>query len=108
VAQNYWGVENYPPTWVIEGLADYGRNKFGLYNAKADWSVAKYSAEQKYTDSYTITTAFFIWLEKNIDPQLMKDLNKTIKEGRYGDDYFKKRTGKTVDELWKMYAEANN
>ena len=105
VAQNYKGVEC--PFWVCEGLADYGRAKFGIYNKEGGWALPKYSDKQKYTDGYRVTAAFFLWIEENIDPTLPKDLNDTVKAGKYSDDYFKNKTGYTIDELWQKYAEAS-
>jgi len=95
------------PQWVCEGLADYGREKFGLNNKKGGWSLPKYKKYQKYTDGYRVTAAFFIWLEENIVANFVKDLNNTIKTGKYTDNYFAEKTGKPVDELWQMYADAN-
>ncbi len=105
IAQNYGS--NVCPGWITEGLADYGRAKFGLNNKKGGWSLPKYDKSQKYTDSYRVTAAFFIWLEENVDETLPKDLNDTIKAGEYRNAYFVNKTGKKIDELWQMYADAS-
>jgi len=105
VAQNYANVKC--PFWVCEGLADYGREKFGLYNKEGNWALPKYSEKQKYTDGYRVSAAFLLWIEKNVDSTLPKDLNDTVKAGKYTDEYFVQKTGKTVEELWQMYADAN-
>ena len=105
VAQNY-NLESCP-SWITEGIADYGREKFGLNNKNAGWWLPKYEKYQKHTDGYRVTAAFFIWIEKNIDVNFVKDLNNTIKASKYTDDYFTAKTGKSVDELWQMYADAN-
>jgi len=106
VAQNY-GRGSGAPGWIVEGLADYGRAKFGLYNKEEGWSLPKYRDNQSYTNSYRVTAAFFVWVEETLDAGLPKDLNDTIKAGNYKDNYFADRTGKTIDELWTMYANAN-
>lgn len=105
VAQNF-KLESCP-SWITEGIADYGREKFGINNKNGGWSIPKYMECQKYTDGYRVTAAFFIWLEENIAENFVKDLNNTIKDDKYTDDYFAKKTGKTVDELWQMYADSN-
>lgn len=105
VAQNYAKVEC--PFWICEGLADYGRAKFGLYNKEGGWALPRYNEKQKHTDGYRVSAAFFLWIEANIDPTLPKDLNETVKAGKYTDDYFKNKTGFTAEELWQKYAEAN-
>lgn len=105
VAQNY-GLEY--PMWANEGLADYGREKFGLYNKKVGWKIwRELSNKRTYKVGYAITAGFFIWIEKNIDATFSKDLNDTIKLGKYDDNYFIEKTGKTVDELWQMYIDEN-
>ena len=94
------------PSWINEGLADYGRAKFGLYNEKAGWRVIRQlSNNRDYKFGYWVTAAFFIWIEENIDANLPKDLNDTIKAGKYTDNYFVEKTGKTVDELWQIYVD---
>ena len=104
VAQNY---DNYNPGWLTEGLADYGREKFGIYNKEAGWSLPKYNEKQNYTDAYRVTAAFLIWVEDNVCPNIAKTMNDKIKRGEYKDECWKELTGKTVEELWQMYADAN-
>ncbi len=105
VAQNYADVEC--PFWICEGLADYGRALFGVYNKEGGWSLPKYNEKQKYTDGYRVSAAFFLWIEKNIDADLPKDLNNTVKAGKYTDDYFAEKTGFTAEQLWQKYAASN-
>lgn len=105
VAQNYGYAEC--PFWICEGLADYGRAKFGLYNKETHWAIPKYSENHSYKNGYGVTAAFFIWIEENIDASLPKDLNNTIKSGKLTANYFVEKTGKTVDELWQMYADSS-
>ena len=98
------------PIWINEGLADYGRAKFGLYDEKGGWYIPKATGDKnkkQYEFGYTIAAGFFIWIEENIDKTLPQDLNYTIKAGKYNDSYFIEKTGKTVDELWEMYLDAN-
>ena len=45
VAQNYKDVEC--PFWICEGLADYGRAKFGLYNKEGKWGASQIQRQAK-------------------------------------------------------------
>ena len=106
VAQNYRNVNC--PSWICEGLADYGRGKYGLHDKESGWKIWKgISNEKTYEIGYTIATGFFIWIEQNIDKTFSKDLNNTIKLGKYNDNYFVEKTGKPVDELWQIYVDEN-
>ena len=54
-----------------------------------------------------MTAAFLIWVEDNVCPNIAKTMNDKIKRGEYKDECWKELTGKTVEELWQMYADAN-
>jgi hypothetical protein len=96
------------PMWINEGLADYGRAKFGLNNEKTGWKLSKQiSNNRTYKMGYGIAADLFTWIEKHIDETLPKHLNNTIKSGKYNDNYFIEKTGKTPDELWQMYLDDN-
>ncbi|MCL2775360.1 MAG: basic secretory family protein [Oscillospiraceae bacterium] len=82
VAQNYGLIKC--PNWITEGLADYGRAKFGLYNT--GWNIPKFiinRSDKNYELGYTVTAGLFIWIEENINETFCKDLNNTIKSERY-------------------------
>jgi hypothetical protein len=103
VAQNYRCKH---PTWINEGLADYGRAKFGLYNKEAGWNIPiliRNTRKINYEAGYGVAAGFFIWIEENIDATLPKDLNDMIKRGRYNDNYFLQKTGKTIDDWREAY-----
>ncbi|SDD20266.1 Peptidase [Mucilaginibacter pineti] len=91
------------PGWLTEGIADYARFKFGVDNAGANWSLPAYKSTQNYDNSYRITARFLVWIEKNVKPNLVIDLNNQLREHTFTDDSWKKETGKTLDELWKAY-----
>ena len=112
VAQNYkYGNSGNYPHWIVEGLADYGGAKFvGLYKKEADWFIPKVTGNKDkklYLHGYRWAAGFFLWIEENIDEALPKDLNNTIKSGKYTDNYFAEKTGSTLDELWVMYLDAS-
>ncbi|EHQ30487.1 basic secretory protein-like protein [Mucilaginibacter paludis] len=101
IVQNYG--DNKVPGWLTEGIADYGRYKFGVNNKRSGWKLPDYQQGQKYTDAYQITARFLVWLEKNKRPTIVNELNEAMRSGTYTPALWQKLTGKNVDELWKEY-----
>lgn len=101
-------VQSYPdgagPGWITEGIADYVRNEFGVDNAGGNWKLPDYNSRQSYKDAYRVTARFFAWIEKNYKKDLVKKLDKAMRSKTYTKEFWKKETGKTVDELWAAYA----
>ena len=93
------------PGWLTEGIADYVRATLGVDNAGAGWTLPSYSPKQNYTDAYRVTAKFLIWAEKKHDKKLVQQLDAAMRAGTYQPDLWKQLTGKTVDELWKEYAD---
>ncbi|MBQ8288548.1 MAG: hypothetical protein IJX76_07245 [Clostridia bacterium] len=101
--------EEMMPGWLTEGLADYGRARFGVYNDKDGWKLPAYNSKQNYTDAYRVTAAFLIWAEENVTPDLAYKLNDMLKQHTYRtSESWKALTGYTVEELWQKYAEASS
>ncbi len=100
IVQSYSG-DN--PGWAVEGLADYARYKYGIYNAAGGWSMPNYSSSQNYTDSYRVTARFFVWMENHIRSTILDELDSTMRAGQYSPDFWTEKTGKTVDTLWSIY-----
>lgn len=102
-------VQAYPqssgPGWLTEGIADYARYKYGVYNEKAGWSLTPFSPKQSYTDSYRITARFLEWISENYDEYIVKKLDEKMRSEKYALRLWQKYTGKTLDELWKEYSE---
>ncbi|WP_179225588.1 basic secretory protein-like protein [Hymenobacter mucosus] len=101
-------VQAYPPNsvgWLTEGIADYVRYTYGVNNVQAKWVLPAYKAGQSYTNSYRITARFFVWLEKNVRSTLINELDAAARAHTYTPDIWKQKTGKTLDELWTLYAE---
>jgi hypothetical protein len=100
-------VQNYPggagPGWITEGVADYVRYKLGVNNAAGNWSLPELSEKHHYTNAYRVTARFFVWIEKNYNRKLVKKLDHAMRTKTYTKDFWKKETGKTVDELWDDY-----
>lgn len=102
-------VQAYPggPGWVTEGIADYVRFKYGVDNDGSGWELPDFSKDHKYTDAYRVTARFFYWIEKNVNPNAIKEMDKVMRSGKYKekDESWKDITGKTIDELWEMYSK---
>lgn len=96
--------ESNGPGWLTEGIADYARFKFGVDNAGAKWALPAFKASQSYENSYRITARFLFWIEKNIKPGLVKELDSQLRDHTFTNDSWKNETGKTLDELWAAYA----
>lgn len=91
-------------SWITEGIADWSRYNFDLQL----FSLPNYSGSQKYTDSYRVTARFFAWVDLNVDTTFMEQFNEALRTEPYSAQFFKRITGKTLDELWQMYAESNH
>ena len=100
-------VQSYPedagPGWITEGIADYVRYQFGVQNDLAKWSLPAFSEKHNYDNAYRVTARFFVWIEQRQSKGFVKKLDKVMRSKTYTDAFWKKMTGKTVDELWKVY-----
>jgi hypothetical protein len=103
VAQQYKSA-GYTPTWLVEGLADYSRNKFGVNNAAVGWYIPNYSVGDQYTDGYTTVAGFILWAEAKYQPGIAQTLDKQLRAGTYSDDdSWMALTGSTFSQLWNTY-----
>ncbi|PXX29045.1 basic secretory family protein [Arenibacter sp. ARW7G5Y1] len=100
-------IQAYPngsgPGWLTEGIADYVRHVYGVDNQRANWYLTQYKDGQHYTNSYRITANFLVWTTANFDKELVKKLDYHLREKTYTPGLWKKYTGKTLDQLWKLY-----
>lgn len=93
------------PGWLTEGIADYARNKFGVNNAAANWSLPAYKPTQNYDNAYRITARFLLWIEVKVKPGMVRTLDFQLRTHSFTNNSWQQLTGKTVDELWKAYTE---
>jgi len=100
--------------WIVEGIADYGRHLFGMYNAQAGWRLPRYASTQHWTNAFGPTAAFFYWLASPDgfnDANIIRDLNHDIQNGLTGaqanGNWWVNRTTYTVAQLWAQYGAAN-
>lgn len=83
------------PGWLVEGIADYVRffkyepGKLGRINPD----------RAHYNGSYRTTAAFLAYLTEKYDKEVVRRLNRAMREGDYKEVLFKELTKKTVQEL---------
>ncbi|MGC8742974.1 MAG: basic secretory protein-like protein [Verrucomicrobiia bacterium] len=90
------------PGWLVEGIADYIR----IVHFEPQARRPRINPDKaSYKDAYKTTAIFLEWAEKQYDKELVKKLNKPLREGKFKIEMFKETTGKTVDELWKEFTD---
>jgi hypothetical protein len=98
VVQQYRGRDN--PSWLVEGVADYVR--FFKYEPGKLGRIDPESAH--YDRSYRVSAAFLAYLAETYDKEIVRTLNRMMREGHYQEEVFEERTGKTLpqlDEEWR-------
>ena len=100
-------IQPYPdsvPGWLVEGIADYNRwVRYEPHNCESG-AVGK----ESYKDGYGRAADFLGWVERHHDRKLVQAIHAAACAGKYTDDLFRKRTKKTLAQLWKEYADAKN
>lgn len=90
------------PGWLVEGIADFIRlSHFEPQARRPRIDPDKAS----YRDAYKTTAIFLEWAQKTYDKELVKKLNKPLREGKFKIELFNEIIGKTVDELWKEFID---
>lgn len=90
------------PGWLVEGIADYVR--FAHFEPMTRIVVNPRRA--KVTDGYRTTAKFLAWAESAHDRDLVREVNAALRAGRYREELFKVRTGKTLEQLWAAFLAA--
>ena len=99
-------IQRYPrpqPVWVTEGIADYIR--WAIYEGKPQAWFPVPNKPQGYLASYRVTAGFFLWLETDQAPGIVRRLNVAMRTGTYDPAIFENATGRSLDELWDAYRE---
>jgi hypothetical protein len=94
------------PGWLVEGVADYIR--WFKYEPKPTGTRPRNPDSASYTDSYRTTAGFLNYVVDKHDKEIVVKLNAAMREGKYSPDLWKQYTGKSVDELWKLYVATLN
>lgn len=83
------------PGWLVEGVADYVRffkyepGKIGPLNPRT----------VRHDGSYRMSAAFLAYLTEKYDKEIVRKLNKMMREGEYKKEIFQKLTGKSLEKL---------
>ena len=93
ILQNYRSRRN--PGWLVEGVADYVR--FFVYEPGKAGPVNPRRA--KYDASYRTTAAFLDYLARTHDREIVKKLDRAMREGTYDKALFEQLCGKPVEAL---------
>lgn len=101
-----YGAENTSDggSWLTEGIADYSRYLLD----PTPFDLPAFSANQSYLDSYRVTARFLVWLDQKYDTTFLEQLNEGLKTEVYTQKLFVRITGKTLDELWAIYAASDH
>jgi len=107
-------VQGYPeyanarvPGWLVEGIADYARDRYGVANAAAGWALPTVIKEgQSFDTGYRVTGAFLKWSEA-AHPGLVTTLDTALRSGRYTPQLWQQHTGHALPALWDAYAKAH-
>jgi hypothetical protein len=83
------------PGWLVEGIADYIR--FFKYEPGQIGRINPGRA--RYDGSYRVTAAFLAYLTAEYDKDIVRKLNKVMREGEYKEEVFKLWTKKPLKEL---------
>lgn len=105
-------VQGYPeyanarvPGWLVEGIADYARHRYGKDNAGAGWALpTQVKPEQNFDTGYRVTGAFLAWSEAQ-HPGLVKALDGALREGRYTPALWETLSGVALPALWAQYVQ---
>lgn len=87
-----------PPTWLLEGIADYVR--YYHYEPVENRPVIAVGAANAEA-GYKPTAVFLDWVVTHHDPQIIVQLNKSLVDETYSDDLWQKWTGESLPGLEK-------
>jgi hypothetical protein len=113
VVQNYGRVRRTQPVaasapgWVVEGIADYVR--WFLYEPQSGGAeiTERNLAGARFDASYRVSANFLNWVTRTYDPNLVRNLNAAVREGRYDDALWKTWAGKSLRDLGDEWRTAH-
>ncbi len=100
VVQSYRRGNN--PSWLVEGISDYIR--FFKYEPSALKPLNREQA--RYDRSYRISAAFLAYLVNKYDKDLIRKLNKAMRQGEYDEKLFQEITGKPLKDLGEEWRDS--
>lgn len=89
-------------SWLIEGIADYVRDEYGVHNEAGRWALEE-TPGKYYNAGYKDAALFLQSIERSYAPRLVDDLTAALRANRYSEDLWVEYTGLTLDQLWDEY-----
>jgi len=93
-----------PPGWLVEGIPDYIR--WFRFEPRTGGAHIRPEAvgRVRFDGSYRVSANFLNWVTSEYGPQVYRELNAAMREGRYQERLWQDLTGHTAEELgaaWK-------
>lgn len=89
--------------WLVEGIADYARDRYGIDNAAGGWKLPEeVKAGQNHDTGYRVSGAFLKWAHAQ-HPGLVRALDGAPRSGRYAPALWRQRSGHDIAALWQQY-----
>src|SRR5690606_6015266 len=102
VVQAYRSRRN--PSWLVEGVADYIR--FVKYEPE---NIGRFDPSRaRYKQSYRTSARFLAYLADTYDAEIVRKLNRVMREGKYREAVFEELTGKSLADLGAEWSEVIN
>jgi hypothetical protein len=89
------------PGWLVEGIADYIR--FFKYEPG---KIGRIRKDSHYNGSYRTSAAFLNFVAQKYDNNLVRKVNKALREGEYRVEIWQTLTKKTLKELDEEWRES--
>src|SRR5690606_31239324 len=102
VVQSYRGRGN--PGWLVEGVADYIR--FVVYEPE---NIGGFNPRRaRHDQSYRTSARFLSYVTDKYDKEIVKKLNKAMREGEYREELWQEYTGKSLADLGAEWYDSIN
>jgi Peptidase of plants and bacteria len=103
------GYSGVVPGWIIEGTADFVRDRYGS-NPDNAWSIPSgYAYGQHYANGYGDAAAFFKWIDAHYrvgQLPVAQALDDVLRAGGYSDaQTWPALTGQGLEALWLEYSD---
>ncbi len=97
--QDYHGVPR-DAGWLTEGIADYIR----YWHYEPEMPHRRIDpAKASYRDGYSTTGSFLAWLIVKYDRRIVRQLDASLRAGKYTNVIFEEIIGKALDPLWAEF-----
>lgn len=96
-----------PPGWLVEEIPDYIR--WFIYEPEIHGAeiTLRNIDRARYHANYRISANFLNWVTQKYDKQIVPEINAAIREGKFGEQVWKEKTGHPVQELGEEWKREN-